>query len=252
MAQQDRKQQAVELRKIGQTYKEIAQTTGYSLDWCKRNLAMVDKNSIEKQAIKEAIKIAQSTEGITGWEIEKIVRDVYPQQEDQTDKAYIDLVHKAKTRFKSAINKEDNTVIRPYWMMPNNGLTSLQLLMQSVNSVQDSMDDCVLYMRNQLNLNDSYSRSIRFTVIKLLLDSSLVPEGVETCCDRLDQIAYKLDNPDDRVYRKPTLSHTVEYYTEKCALKKPRSEKCISVEIHQEDFDIDEINRMIEEAYEAD
>ena len=251
MTPQERQQQAIELRKAGQTYKEIAQTTGYSVDWCKKNLAKVDKNSAEKHAIKQAIKLAQSNDGITGWEIEKLVRSVYP-QEGQTDRAYIDLIHKAKTRFKAAINKEDGTVIRPYWMVPENGHTSLHLMLECVNSVQDSMDSCVTYMRQQLDLNDSHTRSIRFAVIKLLLDSSLAPEGVETCCERLSQIAYKLDNPDDRVYLAPALMHTVEDYTEKCAPKKPRSEKCISAEMHNDDMDPDYINSLIEEAYETD
>ncbi len=251
MTPQERQQQAVELRKVGQTYKEIAQTTGYSVDWCKKNLATVDKNSAEKHTIKEAIKLAQSNDGITGWQIEKLVRDVYPQQSEQADKAYIDFINKAKVRFKTAINKEDNTVIRPYWMVPENGHTSLHLMLECVNSVQDSIDSCVTYMRQQLDLNDSHTRSIRFAVIKLLLDSNLAPEGVETCCDRLSTIAYKLDNPNDRVYCPPTLMHTVEDYTVKCALNKPRSEKCISAEMHNDDLDIEYINSLIEEAYET-
>lgn len=221
MTPQDKKQQAAELRAAGQTYQQIAESTGYSVDWCKKNLKDVEKNKDEKEAIKQAVKIAQSVTGITVAEIKYLVRSIYPQ--DGTKESQ-DMEDKAIKRFKAAIKKQPNTLIRPYWMQPEDARISFNMLMSSVDNVMISLSEQVYYFRRELNLDATYDLSIRYAIIKLLYGSGLTPEGVETHCDRLNDIVLMLEerNSDGMHFL-----HSINTYTQKCAPNYPRVEKCI-------------------------
>jgi hypothetical protein len=226
MTPQDKKQQAIELRAAGQTYQQIAESTGYSVDWCKKNLKDVEKNKDEKEAIKQAVKIAQSVTGITVAEIKYLVRSIYPQ--DGTKESQ-DMEEKAIKRFKAAIKKQPNTLIRPYWMQPENARISFNMLMSSVDNVMISLSEQVSYFRRELDLDSSYDLSIRYAIIKLLYGSGLTPEGVETHCDRLNDIVLMLEerNSDTGTDEGMHFMHSINTYTQKCAPNFPEVEKCI-------------------------
>lgn len=184
------KEFATQLREQGLGYNEIAQQTGYSLDWCKKNLKTVQKNKHEKSVLAEAIVKAQSTQGITNGEIKYLVRGLYPvdgtkQQEEIEDKAI--------KRFKAAINRTAGTIIRPYWMQPENARMSFKMVVCAVDIVSEKMTDVVTTIRKELNLDFTYDNSLRYAIIKMLQGSNLAQEGLENHCDMLNNIANILD-----------------------------------------------------------
>lgn len=215
---------ATRLREEGLSYADIAKEVECSIDWCKQNLKGVSKNSIEKKAIAEAISLAQTKDGITNGEIKFAVRSVYP---FENNKEYETMEKKAIARFKDAINKSENTVIRPYWMQPENAQISFNMVLAAVDNIGMHMTDEVDHIRKTLNFNQSYDNSLRYAIIKMLMSSTLCAEGIENHCDYLSNVANKLEakNTDDY-----TLSTPIYYSPSKCTLKQPTSEKCISAE----------------------
>jgi hypothetical protein len=184
------KENAIALREQGLGYAEIAEQTGYSVDWCKKNLKGVQKNKQEKSVLAEAIRIAQSNDGITNGAIKYLVRGMYPV--DGT-KEQEDMEKKAIARFKAAINKTDGTLIRPYWMQPENARLSFTKVLSAVDIIQQRMTDEVTQIRKELNLDNSYDNSLRYAIIKMLQGSTLAQEGLENHCDVLNNIANELD-----------------------------------------------------------
>jgi len=181
---------ATKLREDGLGYKEIAQQLGCSEAWCKIYLKHVKKNTAEKAAIKHCIELARSEDAITNSGIKQGIRSVYP-FEDSKECALLE--KKAMTRFKNAINKAPNTVIRPYWMQPQNAQLSLDGVLEAVNDISMRMDDEVDAFRKKFNLNQSYDKSLRYTIIKMLYCSNLLPEGIENYCDYLSKVVSKLN-----------------------------------------------------------
>lgn len=60
------KELARQLRKAGKKYKDIAEETGLSIDWCKKNLSKVmDKKSTTEDAIFSLLDLCNSPEGCT-------------------------------------------------------------------------------------------------------------------------------------------------------------------------------------------
>lgn len=226
MTPTEKKELATQLRQKGYTYKEIAQETGYSVDWCKQNLKAVEKNSTEKQAIKEAVKLAQSNSGITQGEIMSLIKQSSPDAPQAE-------IEKAMRRFKAAINKEENTVIRPYWMRPEAAQESFNLMLSSVDSVQQSMDDAVLYVRKQLDLDQSYDKSIRYSIIQLLYCGGLSLDAVVAQCDRLSEIVNALNYKNNNTTESTTpLSTLNNITTQKCTLFGTIDEKVYCVDLH--------------------
>lgn len=220
------KEHATLLREQGLSYAEVAEQTGYSIDWCKKNLKTVQKNKQEKGAIAEAVVKAQSKDGITNGEIKYLVRSVYPVDGSKEQKLLED---KAISRFKTAINKEPYTVIRPYWMQPENAQISFNLLLRSIDDISQRMTDEVTSIRQALNLDMTYDNSLRYAIIKMLQGSTLAQEGLESHCDLLARTADNLErrNNDPQHFYAP-----ISTCTEKCALNKPSGKKCIPDECH--------------------
>ena len=217
------KEHATLLREQGLSYAEVAQQTGYSVDWCKKNLKDVQKNRHEKVVIEQAIKKAQSTDGISNGEITYLVRSIYPL--DLNNKEYATMVEKAKARFKAAINKSPNTVIRPYWMQPENAQLSLNAVLSAVDNISQRMTDIVFDIRQSFGLDLSYDNSLRYAIIKMLQGSTLAREGMENHCNLLSEIANELDRrnrPDSCTFSAP-----LNTCLQKCALFPTDSEKCI-------------------------
>ena len=216
---------AKELREQGYSYPKIAEELNCSVDWCKKNLASVSKNTQEKKAITQAIELAQSDSGITNGQIRQLVQTVYPYE---ASKEYEQIESKAMARFKAAINRSPNTVVRPYWMHPQNAQYSFSLVLSAVDAIMQNMTDEVNYISKQLDYNQSYDMSIRYAIIKLLLGSGLMPEGVENHCNTLSSIVDKLESKNIVGESADcTDMHRIYTCTEKCAPKKPSVQKCI-------------------------
>lgn len=184
------KQKATLLREQGSSYQEIADELGCSLDWCKRNLQGISKNSKEKDAIAQAIVLAQSTDGITNGEIRKLIYSIYPKENTEE---YEEFEKKVISRFKVAIRKVDSTVIRPYWMHPQNAKQSVNLMLSAVDNLYMHLESEIDYIRKTLDYDESYDKSIRYALVKLLAGSDFVPEGVERHCENLSNAANKLE-----------------------------------------------------------
>lgn len=220
------KARAIWLKECGNTNKQIAEELGCSVDWCKRNLVGVQKNKPEKSAIQQAIKLAQSQDGITNVEIINLIRSVYPKQEG---KEYEVMESKAIARFKDAINKADNTIIRPYWIQPDNAKLSFDLVLAAVDNMSERMNDEIDWIRKKLDLSAKVDPSLRFAIIKMLMGSTLAREGIENHCNYLADIVTRLEDRNNKY----TLSATIDTYVEKCAPKPTDSEKCITVEQYE-------------------
>lgn len=69
------KQRAVELRKKGLTYQQIVDELGVTLDWCKKNMKGVKKDSqlVTEACLQELVAEATRPEGITVYEANAII-----------------------------------------------------------------------------------------------------------------------------------------------------------------------------------
>lgn len=215
---------ATQLREQGLSYVEIAQETGYSVDWCKKNLKTVQKNKHEKTAVAEAIKKAKSKDGTTNGEIKYLVRSIYPvdgtkQQEEQEKKAI--------ARFKASIGRAEDTIIRPYWMQPENARMSFNLVLAAVDEIQQRMTDVVTNIRKTLDLDNSYDNSLRYAIIKMLQGSTLAQEGLENHCETLNNIANALEARNGKTAPNAPYNILSEKVHSDDALKYPSVQKCI-------------------------
>jgi len=181
------KARAIELREQGWTYKEIASELGCSENWCKINLKGIEKNTQEKDALDKAIKIATSPTGITHKEISDLVHTIHPKED-------IDMTNKAIDRFKKVIRKDPKAVIRPYWMHPDAPRESFNLVLGSVDVVMDKINEEINYIRQQLDYDRSYENSLRHAIVKMLLGSDMLPEGIINHCTTLENIVDKLES----------------------------------------------------------
>lgn len=157
------KEKAIELRQAGLSYSEIATEVGCSEVWCKKYLKDVVKNSAEKEAISRCVELAKTASGITYGEISKEIISIginpYP------DKAVFD---RAMKRFKSGINKVPGTLIRPYWMQPEESKQILQDVLLEINCLDERMWESVCNIRNKYGLDDSYNASLYRVITDLL------------------------------------------------------------------------------------
>lgn len=203
------KTKAIKLREQGMSYKDVAQELGCSEAWCKINLKSVQKNVGEKNAINHCISLALSLQGITYSEILRSIQSVYSYADTKEQRVE---ERKAMTRFRNAINKVGGTVIRPYWMQPANAQQSLTSVLQAVDDISVRINDEIEFIRRKYDMNSSYDKSLRTTIIKMLMCSKL-PEGIEAYCDHLSSVANKLE---DRLCDKgSTFSNSIEYSAEK-------------------------------------
>ena len=184
------KQEAIALREQGLSYREIAQQTGYSIDWCKQHLKGVSKNKEEKDLLMEAVHLAQSNTGITTGDIIRLVQIMYPYNNTKEQE---DAQRRGILRFKSYIKKQPNTLIRPYWMKPENANLSFQSILSIVDNVSIHMNEEIIAIRKQFDYDTSYDKSIRFAVIKMLYCSGLLKEGVENHCAMLEEVVVELE-----------------------------------------------------------
>ena len=155
------KQQAITLRQQGCTYNEIANTIGCSVDWCKRNLKEVKKNTNEADILTDCLHKATSKIGITNTEIQSIIRQHMLELKTY---AQIEPIYK---RMKRKIQQNKQAIIRPVWMIPDKAQQCFDSLLISVNNLDARIDDEVNMIRMELQLDKSYSKSIKYALFSL-------------------------------------------------------------------------------------
>ena len=185
------KTKAIELREQGLTYKEISLELDCSLVWCKQNLKAVSKNTQERKLIKSLSLKAKSHQGITTGEIQKELRTIQPNDFSTEQKA---LEKKAMKRLKDNLNKEQDALVRPYWMKPTDARLSMKLVLQAVNAMDERLYEYVNKIRQELNLDESYIKSLSYVINRLTFAGSAIsPEPVENFMLRMEKIADELE-----------------------------------------------------------
>ena len=185
------KVKAIELREQGLSYKDIASELGCSIDWCKQNLKAVSKNTQEKKLIKSLSLKAKSRQGITTGEILKELRTIQPNDFSKEQKVLED---KAMKRLKDNLGKEPKALVRPYWMKPEDARLSLKLVLQAVNAIDERLYEYVNEIRQELNLDESYIKSLSYVINRLTFAGSAIsPEPTQNFLDRMEKITNELE-----------------------------------------------------------
>jgi len=155
------KQKAIKLRENGCTYTQISEQLGCSVDWCKRNLKGVKKNTTEIDILSECMTLALSNTGITNNEIQYIITKHIPTLTEYKD---IEPVYK---RIKRKIQQNKQAIIRPVWMNYKTPQTSFSSVLLSVNALNERIDDEINNIRRELQLGEEYTKPLKFAVFSL-------------------------------------------------------------------------------------
>ena len=183
------KEKAIDLRKQGHTYQQIADALGCSVDWCKRNLSKIPKNTKSIDVYALCRQKAQSRDGITNQEIQHNIRLCFP---EYTTYKQIEPEYK---RIKRKLNQDKECVIRPHWMIPNKAQQCMSSLLMSVNALEDRINDEINTIRSELGLSDEYSRGLLYSLISLTSGGVLLHgRPVESIIDGLQHAIEKLED----------------------------------------------------------
>lgn len=131
----DKKEQAIQLRKEGMTYREISNTIpSISIDWCKRNLKGVTKGTRQNDPVLISIvEKACEQGGMTRRELISSLLSHYTQE----DVEKINLSY-----YKQKMRKIDKkAVIRPEWMDKEHPKESNRLMMDLAHCLFERMEE---------------------------------------------------------------------------------------------------------------
>lgn len=167
-------EQATILRKQGLSYPAIAKELNCSLDWCKRNLSDVQKNVKENDTMKVLVAKAKSSRGITSGEIARKAAEITPINPDWTAKEKSQNEAKVMQRLRTKVKTYDDTIVRPYWMKPEDAHKSLQLVLQAVNLIDERVYEQVQDMIKELDLDDSYIDSFTRAITQMSYGGNLL------------------------------------------------------------------------------
>jgi hypothetical protein len=189
------KQKAIDLRLSGLTLQQVADQMGCSLDWCKRNLKGIGKQTKHQLLIDEVRRIGRMTEGVTNAEVFRLVRGAYPQLRTKDVAELVSDIKKAAKR-----GCQDVT-IRPDWMQPEFSKDSLETMMSMAQEVFDLTNSLAEKYREEFNLGVSYQRCIMYELSKLSAgeNNRLMPMGLVKYGTYLEGIADTLDERHKRI-----------------------------------------------------
>lgn len=171
----DIKEQAIELRKQGQTYTSISSLLGVSLDWCKRNLKSVEYKKLIDPIVAQILDLAIRPEGCTNYELTGVVMKLAPELIDE--KGDYMQSYKRKVR-----NKSTKALFRPSWMSEDKPLDSQQWLYTLANELHERIND---YAQDYLDKHPEVTdrKGVTDELVKLA-HGSLIPEGLSTRLSR--------------------------------------------------------------------
>ena len=133
------KEKAIDLRRDGLTYQQIAQIMGCSVQWCKTNLKDVPKNTKELSLLEKCIIMAKRPEGMSTLDLRyRIIQD-YPElnTEDGLTEDGLKLYKKLKIK----IRENGGTLIRPAWLKPDNVDSIFKAVIQAVDNLDRRVDE---------------------------------------------------------------------------------------------------------------
>lgn len=133
------KEKAIELRREGFTYQQIAEDLGCSVQWCKTNLKDIPKNTRELDLLKKCISLARRPEGMSTLDLRYNIIQHYP--EFNSGEGLSEEGLKLYKKLKIKIRENGGTIIRPAWLQPDNVDNIFKAVIQAVDNLDRRVDE---------------------------------------------------------------------------------------------------------------
>ena len=163
MTKEELKAEAVRLRQIGHTYKEISQLLNgaVSVDWCKKNLKQVKTPVVkDDQCLLDVIELAIRPEGVSVYEANGIIiRHSKAAGVDVSKEQMRQIRDKAKTR-----NTE--CLFRPAWVSTEKPTESYKAFCSYLLHLQDEMDNIIRWYCD--SFPEAQQSSVRYEILEYL------------------------------------------------------------------------------------
>ena len=178
------KEKAIELRKKGMTYKQIAGALNgaVSVDWCKKNLKGVTRAQKKDECLEELIALGIRPCGITEYEANKIIFKYH-------DNATKDKLRYIKDKAKEM---EPKCLIHSGWidpMMPRDSHKAMNaFVLHLMDHVEELVED---YRELYPNTNEW---AVKHEMLKLAFSSKISPESLGTRIFRNEKLAEALED----------------------------------------------------------
>lgn len=169
----ERTAEARTLRQQGKTYKQIAEETGLSIDWCKKNLKVVKVNDDLLEAL---IALATRPGGCTSYEATTLIFS-HKKGVPMSSEACKNIKDKAKRRNKDVL-------FRPAWMDTDYPIESNQVLNQLALDLSQRIIEAT---DDYMSQYPSCSRKMVQRELVHLASGFTAPEGLKTRLERNEQ-----------------------------------------------------------------
>lgn len=179
MIQNDPQSTARYLREQGWKYSDIAESTGLSVDWCKRNLKGI-KKGLNDPAVNALVEAATRPQGCTHYEAVGIVYKHYGEE---------GVTHeKIRALKRAALKANPECLFRPSWMSPTEPVHCTKDLMLAVSDLSDRLTEASLELAQKYP--DASFSAIQKELVVMLTGTS--PEGILARCERIQEVATAL------------------------------------------------------------
>ena len=162
-SKEELKAEAIRLRQLGHTYKEISQLLNgkVSIDWCKKNLKEVKTPAVEDdQCLLDVIEIAIRPEGVSVYEANGIIiRHSKAAGVEVSKEQMRQIRDKAKTR-----NHE--CLFRPAWVSTEKPTESYKAFCSYLLHLQDEMDNVIRWYCD--SFPEAQQSSVRYEILEYL------------------------------------------------------------------------------------
>lgn len=162
-SKEELKTEAIRLRQLGHTYKEISQLLNgaASVDWCKKNLKQVKTPAVkDDQCLLDVIELAIRPEGVSVYEANGIIiRHSKAAGVDVSKEQMRQIRDKAKTR-----NTE--CLFRPAWVSTEKPTESYKAFCSYLLHLQDEMDNIIRWYCD--SFPEAQQSSVRYEILEYL------------------------------------------------------------------------------------
>jgi len=182
---------AKELRELGKTYDEISKELGCSVAWCKLNLKGVTKHVMEDATVKKLVVKAKSKTGITSGDISHEARKIYPHD---FSKEQVEEHEKNTRRIRTKVKSEDGTLIRPYWVVPDQAQAIFYSMLRKLQAKDERDQEDIDDLRAEFDLDESYVNSLKYALYSMsTIGSKILKHSVVHEIDRIGEIVEELE-----------------------------------------------------------
>ena len=185
------KLKAKELRELGKTYDEISKELGCSVAWCKLNLKGVTKHVMEDITVKSLITKAKGKAGITSGDVKREVNRIHPSDNTPENK---EIKENSERRIKAKIRANDDTLIRPYWVVPEHARDIFYSMMRKLQAKDERDQEDIDDLRAEFGLDESYANSLKYALYSMsTMGSDLLGYSVVSEINRIERIVDELE-----------------------------------------------------------